>query len=188
MLGCHVVAVDGTDLGEDLLDEALVERNAFAALRASFDFCRKHLTQPVHLDGLQAEVGLEIPELVIREALANAFAHRDYATAGRVQVRVYSDRLEVVSPGGLHFGLTTSDRMEGGPTMADGYEIAVEFMDMTDDRHLWARATDARRDLELSVGRHVVVGDYDADPRVARIVPSTPTRRPCPCQHGHGCQ
>lgn len=109
MLGCHVVGVDGTDLGEDLLDEALVERNAFASLRESFDFCRKHLTQPVHLEGLQAEVGLEIPELVIREALANAFAHRDYATAGRVQVRVYTDRLEVVSPGGLHFGLTTTD-------------------------------------------------------------------------------
>lgn len=109
MLGCHLVAVDGTDLGEDLLDESLVERNAFAALRAAFDFCRKHLTQPVHLEGLQAEVGLEVPELVIREALANAFAHRDYATAGRVQVRVYTDRLEVVSPGGLHFGLTTTD-------------------------------------------------------------------------------
>lgn len=109
MLGCHVVAVDGTDLGEELLDEAMVERNAFAALREAFDFCRKHLTHPVRLEGLQAEVGLEIPELVIREALANAFVHRDYATAGRVQVRVYTDRLEVVSPGGLHFGLTTND-------------------------------------------------------------------------------
>jgi ATP-dependent DNA helicase RecG len=109
MLGCQLAAVDGTDLGEDLLDEALVDRNAFAALRQSFDFCRKHLTQPVRLEGLQAEVSLEIPELVIREALANAFAHRDYATAGRVQVRVYTDRLEVVSPGGLHFGLTTTD-------------------------------------------------------------------------------
>ncbi len=64
MLGCHVVAVDGTDLGEELLDEAMVERNAFAALRESFDFCRRHLTRPVRLEGLQAEVGIEIPELV----------------------------------------------------------------------------------------------------------------------------
>jgi ATP-dependent DNA helicase RecG len=44
MLGCHVVAVDGTDLGEDLLDQALVERNGFAALREAFEFCRKHLS------------------------------------------------------------------------------------------------------------------------------------------------
>ena len=50
------------------------------------------------------------------------------------------------------------------------YEIAVDFMDMTNGRHLWARAVDARPGVVLSVGSHVVVGDEDADPRVARIV------------------
>lgn len=54
--------------------------------------------------------------------------------------------------------------------MTDSYEIAVDFMDMTNDRHLWARASDARAGLDVTVGRHVVVGDQDADPRVARIV------------------
>lgn len=54
--------------------------------------------------------------------------------------------------------------------MVDEYEVAVDFMDMTNDRHLWARASDARAGVELSVGRHVVVGDDDADSRVARIV------------------
>ena len=77
MLGCHVVAVDGTDLGEELLDEAMVERNAFAALRESFDFCRKHLTHPVRLEGLQAEVGLEIPELVhLKDSEVRAVVNR----------------------------------------------------------------------------------------------------------------
>jgi hypothetical protein len=52
----------------------------------------------------------------------------------------------------------------------DEYEIAVDFMDMTNDRHLWARATDARPGLDLTVGRHVVVGDDDTEPSVARIV------------------
>jgi hypothetical protein len=60
--------------------------------------------------------------------------------------------------------------MKGGSSVPGEYEIAVDFMDMTNDRHLWARAADARPDLELSVGRHVVVGDEDADPKVARIV------------------
>lgn len=54
--------------------------------------------------------------------------------------------------------------------MPDDYEIAVDFMDMTNDRHLWARAADARPGLDLTLGRHVVVGDDDADPSVARIV------------------
>ena len=54
--------------------------------------------------------------------------------------------------------------------MPDDYEIAVDFMDMTNDRRLWVRAADARPGLELSIGRHVVVGDEDADSKVARIV------------------
>jgi hypothetical protein len=54
--------------------------------------------------------------------------------------------------------------------VADTYDIAVDFMDMTDDRRLWARPADVRRDVDLAVGRHVVVGDENADPKVARIV------------------
>lgn len=54
--------------------------------------------------------------------------------------------------------------------MPDEYEINVDFMDMTDNRHLWVQAADAQPGVEPSVGRHVVVGDEDADPRVAQIV------------------
>lgn len=47
------------------------------------------------------------PPLAVREALANAFCHRDYAIGGgSVGVAVYDDRLEVTSSGTLHFGLT----------------------------------------------------------------------------------
>jgi len=52
----------------------------------------------------------------------------------------------------------------------DDYDIAVDFMDMTDARRLWVRAADVRPGVTLTVGRHVIVGDEDADPRVARIV------------------
>ena len=48
-----------------------------------------------------------LPVEAVREALANAFIHRDYASAaGSVSVALYDDRLEVISPGELHFGLT----------------------------------------------------------------------------------
>lgn len=101
--------MDGAHLGEEIRDLQIVEDNIFGSLRRAMRFCRDHLHRPVHISGWQANVGLEIPEEVIREALANALAHRDYATAGRIQVRVYSDRVEVVSPGGLPFGLTPAD-------------------------------------------------------------------------------
>lgn len=48
-------------------------------------------------------------------------------------------------------------------------DIAVDFMDMTGAR-LCARAVDVREGFEPIVGGHAVVGDDDADPRVARIV------------------
>ena len=54
--------------------------------------------------------------------------------------------------------------------MPETYDIAIDFMDMTDDHRLWATRGDVRLGLEPVVGRHVVVGDDDADPRVARIV------------------
>jgi hypothetical protein len=54
--------------------------------------------------------------------------------------------------------------------MPDAFDITVDFMDMTDDHRLWARAVDIRTAFEPAVGRHAVVGDEDADPRVAKIV------------------
>ena len=39
---------------------------------------------------------LAIPELAIRETLANALVHRDYSTYGsRVQIDIYSDRIDL---------------------------------------------------------------------------------------------
>ncbi|MGD9754269.1 MAG: hypothetical protein AB7W59_25035 [Acidimicrobiia bacterium] len=54
--------------------------------------------------------------------------------------------------------------------MPERYDIAVDFMDMTNDRRLWVRPVDVRSGLSIEIGHHVVVGDDDADPRVARVV------------------
>ena len=48
----------------------------------------------------------ELPEEAIREAVVNALAHRDYRSTANVQIYVFKDRLEVVSPGGLPAGMT----------------------------------------------------------------------------------
>ena len=44
---------------------------------------------------------LELPEDAIREALVNAIAHRDYRSTANVQMYLFHDRLEIVTPGGL---------------------------------------------------------------------------------------
>jgi ATP-dependent DNA helicase RecG len=52
--------------------------------------------------GLEREETYEYPQFAVREAIVNAVSHRDYRIKGRrIEIRMYSDRLEVISPGGL---------------------------------------------------------------------------------------
>ncbi|NOT57435.1 MAG: transcriptional regulator [Deltaproteobacteria bacterium] len=56
----------------------------------------------------------EYPQDAVREAIANAVAHRDYSPYVRgsyIQIRMFADRLEVQSPGGL-FGNVTVENLE----------------------------------------------------------------------------
>lgn len=51
---------------------------------------------------LEREETLEYPRFAVREAIVNAVCHRDYRMKGRrIEIRMFADRLEVVSPGGL---------------------------------------------------------------------------------------
>lgn len=63
--------------------------------------------------GLQREERLEYPPFAVREALVNAVAHRDYRLSGRrIEVRMFDDRLEVTSPGGLPGYITLDNIVE----------------------------------------------------------------------------
>ncbi len=48
---------------------------------------------------VQAPVAHEIPKQVVTEAVVNAVAHRDYTDPESIQILLFQDRLEVVSPG-----------------------------------------------------------------------------------------
>ena len=66
------------------------------------------------------------PPAALREALANAFCHRDYSIGGgSVAIAIYDDRLEITSSGSLHFGLKAEqlfephDSLPWNPLIAD---------------------------------------------------------------------
>ena len=59
--------------------------------------------------GMRREELPELPEGALREALANAVAHRDFRSPANVQIHVFKDRVEIVSPGGLPAGMTEAD-------------------------------------------------------------------------------
>lgn len=56
---------------------------------------------------------LSYPYEAIRESLMNAFTHRDYTMTSDIKFEIYSDRIEISSPGSLPDGLTIEDIKRG---------------------------------------------------------------------------
>ncbi|XBH21181.1 ATP-binding protein [Jonesiaceae bacterium BS-20] len=72
------------------------------------------------VEGIGRQDQLEIPLEVLREGIANAIVHREYAAhflGTPVSVDVYSDRIEITSPGGL-WGGKTKDNLDDGHSAA----------------------------------------------------------------------
>jgi len=63
--------------------------------------------------GLVREEKAEYPPFAVREALVNAVCHRDYRLSGRrIEIRMFDDRMEVISPGGLPGYITVDNIVE----------------------------------------------------------------------------
>ena len=60
----------------------------------------------------------QIPERVIKEAITNAVIHRDYHIKRDIEVKIFEDRVRIVSPGLLPYNITVSNI---GRTRSDGY-------------------------------------------------------------------
>ena len=94
------------------LDQRQIEGHAFALLEEAMLFLRRHL--PVAgrvIPGLfEREDEPLFPLEALREALVNAFCHRDYTIiGGAVSLAIYDDRLEIWSDGLLPYGLKPED-------------------------------------------------------------------------------
>ena len=95
----------------NILDSGLVEQ--------ALDFVRRNTPVTTVLeDGVRRVEKRTYPDKVIREAIVNALIHRDYLLADTdIELAIYEDRLEVISPGKLPNGITP-DRMRIGTRAA----------------------------------------------------------------------
>ena len=69
-----------------------------------------------HIQGEQGVNSLgipEIPKMVFEELIANALVHRDYFTSAPIRVFVFSNRVEIISPGHLPNNLTVANIKAG---------------------------------------------------------------------------
>lgn len=100
--------------GERFLDNQKFEGPIIEMVDEAEAHIMSRIATAARIDGLLRTDIPEYPRAAIREALLNAVAHRDYSgfvRGSQVQVKLFADRLEVHSPGGL-FGDVTVETLE----------------------------------------------------------------------------
>lgn len=102
------VHVHGTVFRRPFASMQVFDGDVFAQADAARDFVLSKLDRSVgtRAGGNQAPVAYELPPDAVAEAIVNALAHRDYDSNASVEVRLFSDRLEVSNPGSLPGTLT----------------------------------------------------------------------------------
>ena len=124
--GVTATAFSGADKDYDTVDEEVIRGPLVSILskhrRAeekgvidrAVDFVARNVPTIAWLDGGRRMRRKVIPLEAVRESIVNAVTHRDYTLTGTdVEVSMYSDRLEVVSPGRLPNSVTVAKMREG---------------------------------------------------------------------------
>lgn len=106
-------AVFGTTDSAMIIDRHDIQGDILELIEEAQRFVLKNIHIGMRLNGLYR---VDVPEVsvdALREAIINAFCHRDYRDPDYVQVAIFKDRVEIRNPGGLFGGLTVKDLRRG---------------------------------------------------------------------------
>ena len=93
-----------------ILDRKDFDGGIVADIEDAMRFVGRNTRTAYRIEGLRREDIPEYPMQALREAITNAVVHRDWFFDGaNVFVEIYTDRVEVSSPGGLPKGLSLAD-------------------------------------------------------------------------------
>ena len=108
-LRCATFGTTDTTVTLDMKD---ITGDVFTLIQRAEEYILEHINIGMRLEGL---LRVDVPEInreAFREAIINAFCHRDYREYDSVNIAVFKDRLEIRNPGLLYGGLTVSDIRE----------------------------------------------------------------------------
>jgi ATP-dependent DNA helicase RecG len=98
----------------DLINSMIIDDGLLAMPEKIMDFVRLYMERKVEISALRRKEDYDIPILAIREGILNAICHRDYSITGADnKLDIFSDRIEIISPGVLPLGITLQDLGEG---------------------------------------------------------------------------
>lgn len=109
-LRCAVFANTGT---ATIIDRHDFDGDILELIEEAQKYILKNIHIGMRLDGLYR---VDVPEIsmdALREAIINAFCHRDWRDPDYVHVAVFKDRVEIRNPGKLYGGLTIEDLHRG---------------------------------------------------------------------------
>lgn len=93
-----------------ILDRKDFDGGVVADVEDALRFIERNTRLAYRIESLRRENVPEYPMKALREAITNAVMHRDWFIEGaNVFVEIYTNRIEVVSPGGLPKGMTLAD-------------------------------------------------------------------------------
>lgn len=102
----------GTDR-DVFIDRKEFKGPIYQQIEEAYQFVLRHINRSTAINGLVRTDGYELPVRAIREAIVNAVTHRSYLDDSCIQVSIYDDRVEVVSPGMLYGGLDLEAAISG---------------------------------------------------------------------------
>lgn len=126
-MSCHLVhcsAFAGTSRGDEIFS-AMEARGCVDQQVEAADRWYQSLGHRERIVGLRREEVGVLPVAAVREVLVNAVAHRDYSITGsKVLFDVFTDRIEVTSPGELPNHVRKEGVLGGGVTLSRNQLIA----------------------------------------------------------------
>jgi len=98
----------GTEIAKPIPSQQVYHGPLFDVVDKAVDFVMDRLRRTVETsdESAASTIIYEVPFRVVREAIVNAVAHRNYASRSGIQVMIFADRIEVWNPGGLPEDLT----------------------------------------------------------------------------------
>lgn len=118
----------GTSITADLADKKEITGTLPGLIDKTLGLLQLYLPVPSTIEGAKRKEVISAPPKVLREAIVNAVMHRDYSISHRkIQVHIYSDRVEITSPGGLPNTLTLEKIRYGNSAPRNVF--LVKFLD-----------------------------------------------------------
>jgi ATP-dependent DNA helicase RecG len=141
--------VDGTDLGESIVDERRISTALPSLLRELDGLLKLNIKTSVHIgEEPRGTSRQDYPLVALQQLSRNAILHRSYeGTASPVRITWFSDRVEIFSPGGPYGAVTVENFGQPGVTDRRNPILAEAMSGLGYAQKLGAGLSIARRAL-----------------------------------------